>query len=78
MIEKGIPRSGCDIIMKDESVGYVTSGTISPSLNRGIGIGYIKADYIGKDKLISIRIRGRNKKGELVKAPFYKRGSLNS
>ncbi|MFL2989422.1 MAG: glycine cleavage system aminomethyltransferase GcvT [Candidatus Neomarinimicrobiota bacterium] len=78
MIEKGIPRPGCDIIMRDEVVGYVTSGTISPSLNKGIGIGYIKADCIGKDKLISIGIRGRNKKGELVKAPFYKRGSLNS
>jgi hypothetical protein len=33
---------------------------------------------MGSGKLISIRIRGRNKKGELVKAPFYKRGSLNS
>ena len=78
MIEKGIPRPGCDIIMRDEVVGYVSSGTISPSLNKGIGIGYIKADYLGTDKLISIGIRGRNKKGEIVKAPFYKRGSLNS
>ena len=78
MIEKGIPRAGCDIIMQDEVVGYVTSGTISPSLNKGIGIGYIKSDYIGEDKLISIGIRGRNKKAELVKAPFYKRGSLNN
>jgi aminomethyltransferase len=56
----------------------VSSGTISPSLNKGIGIGYIEADYLGIDKLISIGIRGRNKKGEIVKAPFYKRGSLNS
>lgn len=78
MIEKGIPRPGCDIIMRDEVVGYVSSGTISPSLNKGIGIGYIKADYLGIDKLISIGIRGRNKKGEIVKAPFYKRGSLYS
>lgn len=78
MIEKGIPRPGYDIIMRGEVVGYVTSGTISPSLNKGIGIGYIKADCMGSGKLISIRIRGRNKKGELVKAPFYKRGSLNS
>ena len=78
MIEKGIPRPGFDIIMKDEVIGHVTSGTISPSLNKGIGIGYIKADYVGKDKLISIGIRGRNKKGKLVNAPFYKRGSLNN
>ena len=78
MIEKGIPRPGCDIIMQDKVVGHVTSGTISPSLNKGIGIGYIKADYVGKDKLISIGIRGRNKKGKLVNAPFYKRGSLNN
>ena len=78
MIEKGIPRPGCDIIMRDEVVGYVSSGTISPSLNKGIGIGYIKADCMGSEKLISIRIRGSNKKGELVNAPFYKKGSLNS
>ena len=38
MLEKSIPRPGFDIIVNDKVVGFVTSGTISPSLNKGIGI----------------------------------------
>ncbi len=78
MMEKGIPRPSYDIIVEDEVVGYVTSGTISPSLNKGIGIGYIKTNYVDKDNLISIGIRKKNKKAKLVKAPFYKNGGINS
>ena len=78
MMEKGIPRPSYDIIIEDEVVGYVTSGTISPSLNKGIGIGYIKTNYVNKDNLISIGIRKKNKKAKLVKAPFYKNGGINS
>ena len=78
MIDKGIPRSGYDIIIKDQIVGCVTSGTISPSLNKGIGIGFMKTKYAKRNKLILIRIRKNNKRAQLVKAPFYKNGSISN
>ena len=72
MIDRGIPRQGYPIVINDEAVGIVTSGTMSPSLGEAIGIGFVpKADFSIGDT-ISIDIRGKNKKAEIVKTPFYK------
>ena len=45
MLEKSIPRPGFDIIVNEKVVGFVTSGTISPSLNKGIGIAYVDKSH---------------------------------
>jgi len=77
MIEKSIPRPGFKILNGKDVVGIVTSGTISPSLNKGIGIAYIKNKYIKEGSYLSIRIRNKIKSAKIVKAPFYTLGTLN-
>ena len=76
MAEKAIPRNGCSILINNKIVGKVTSGTMSPSLKKGICIGYIKSIFYQKKGKIYIDIRGKKKKGYIVDSPFYKNGSL--
>ena len=70
MSTKGIPRHGYPIFSGDRNVGVVTSGTQSPSLNIGIGLGYVQKEFsrIGSELLIDAR--GRKLKAEVVKPPF--------
>ena len=69
MSDKGIPRSGYKIFSQDIEIGYVTSGTFSPSLNEGIGLAVIKKDFSQLD-MIEIKIRNDKKKALKVKYPF--------
>jgi len=68
--EKGIPRYGCKIKKNNETVGVVTSGTMSPSLRKGIGLGYVKSEYSNVSENLDIVIRDKNVKAEIVKLPF--------
>jgi aminomethyltransferase len=71
--EKGIPRHGYDIVnAQGEKIGTVTSGTMSPSLNKGIGMGYVKAEYANPDTEIFVQIRKKQIPAKVVKLPFYK------
>ena len=76
MTERAIPRQGCPILMNDESVGIITSGTMSPSLETGIGIGYVNRPFDKSGTELLVDIRGRMKSAVVVKPPFYKNGSL--
>ncbi len=76
MNERAIPRYGNSILFEDLIIGKVTSGTMSPSLKKGICMGYVDSKISSKGNLVSINIRGKNKKGVIVKSPFHKRGSL--
>ena len=76
MTERAIPRSGCRILMDDEVVGHITSGTMSPSLQKGIGIGYVNIPFTKTGTAVKVDIRGKQKSAEIVKAPFYEHGSL--
>ncbi|WP_026753495.1 glycine cleavage system aminomethyltransferase GcvT [Sediminibacter sp. Hel_I_10] len=70
---KGIPRSGYDIVDQDEKlIGKVTSGTMSPSLKKGIGLGYVETDFSKFGDQIFIRIRKNLLPATVVKLPFYK------
>jgi len=77
MLEKSIPRPGFDIIVNEKVVGHVTSGTISPSLNKGIGIAYVDKPYTRKGTELSVKIRNKLKSAVVVKAPFYSNGTLS-
>ena len=70
--EKGIPRHDYEIADREGNIiGRVTSGTMSPILNKGIGMGYINSDFLNKkDDEIAIRIRNRDIKAKIVKTPF--------
>ena len=78
MVDRAIPRSGYEVIHGRSSVGNVTSGTMSPSLKKGIGIGYIDKLYYEIGANIKIDVRGKLKQAQIVQAPFYKDGSLYS
>ncbi len=71
MIERGIPRHHYQI--KDAQgnvIGYVTSGTQAPSLNKAIGLGYVTTEHAALDSEIFIDIRNNPVKAKVVKFPF--------
>ncbi|MCS6905956.1 MAG: glycine cleavage system aminomethyltransferase GcvT, partial [Bacteroidia bacterium] len=72
VVEKGgIPRQHCEIFnAKEEKVGTVTSGTHSPSLNKAIGLGYIKTAYTDPGTEILIKVRDKYLRAQVVKTPF--------
>lgn len=78
MQERGIPRQGYRIFKDGEIVGEVTSGGQSPSLNKGIGLGYVNRPYTKSGTEITIEIRRRFVPAIIVKPPFYKEGSLHN
>lgn len=74
MIDKGIPRQHYPIVdAAGNTIGEVTSGTMSPSLKLGIGMGYVKKEFSKTDTEIFIQVRGKNLKAKVVKLPFYKK-----
>lgn len=71
MVEKGIPRHDYKIVDEYENtIGVVTSGTQSPILKEGIGLGYVATDFSKPGNIIYIQIRDKNVKAEVVKLPF--------
>lgn len=74
MVDRGIPRKDYKIVDDNEmEIGVVTSGTMSPSLNLGIGMGYVEIGYHKPDSEIFIQVRGKNLKALVVKPPFIKK-----
>lgn len=74
LTERGIPRHDYEIVDKDGNIiGVVTSGTMAPSLNKGIGLGYVTTEFSGVDSEIFIRIRKNGIPAKVVKLPFYKK-----
>jgi len=73
MIDRGIPRHGYDIFnTQQKKIGNVTSGTMSPSMSIGIGMGYVASEYISPETEIYIGIRNQKLKARIVKMPIYK------
>lgn len=73
MIDRGIPRHDYEIVDADgNNIGKVTSGTQSPSLQKAIGLGYVKTGFAKEGTEIFIKIRDNAVKAKIVKPPFYK------
>lgn len=73
MIDRGIPRHDYEIVDADgNNIGRVTSGTQSPSLQKAIGMGYVKNEFAKEGSEIFINIRDNKVKAQVVKPPFYK------
>ncbi|HIB72666.1 MAG TPA: glycine cleavage system aminomethyltransferase GcvT [Candidatus Marinimicrobia bacterium] len=77
MMERAVPRHNYDIFVNEKQIGMVTSGTQSPSLNKGIGLGYVEIEYANPGTKIDIDIRGRKKSAIIMKPPLYKQGTVN-
>lgn len=74
LIDRGIPRSHYELFnAKQEKIGEVTSGSQSPTLSKGIGMGYVKTAYSQPDTDILVEIRGKFLKAKVVKLPFLKK-----
>jgi aminomethyltransferase len=67
----GIPRQGNRIVVGDQDVGEVTSGTMSPSLEVGIGMGYVRSDLAEPGTAIEIDVRGKSRPAEIRERPLY-------
>jgi aminomethyltransferase len=67
----GIPRQGNPILYGDDQVGEVTSGTLSPSLEVGIGMGYVRTDLAKPETAIEIDVRGKRRQAEIRERPLY-------
>jgi len=71
--ERGIPRHDYDIVDSNgKKIGIVTSGTMSPSLKKGIGLGYVPSIFTDIGSKIYIQIRKNKIPATVVKLPFYK------
>lgn len=74
MLERAIPRHGYDIVDAQGSViGIVTSGTMSPSMGIGVGLGYVPTAFTAEGSEIYIQIRKNAVPAKVVKPPFYKK-----
>lgn len=73
LTDRGVPRHDYEIVDKQgKIIGVVTSGTMSPSLNKGIGLGYVTTENSKIDSEIFIRIRKNDVAAKVIKLPFYK------
>ncbi len=71
MEDKGIPRAGYEILAEnDQVIGRITSGSQSPVLSRGIGLGYVQAAYSQPETEVFVGVRNRRLKARVVKLPF--------
>jgi len=73
--ERGFPRQHYPLVVGGKQVGEVTSGTFSPMLEKGIGVGYVAIEHSKIGTEIGIGIRGNVVPAEVIKPPFYKSGS---
>lgn len=73
MVDKGIPRHGYAVYKNDREVGFVTSGTQSPSLGKNIGMAIIATEGIDIGEELFVAVRKRKVKAKVVELPFYSR-----
>jgi aminomethyltransferase len=73
MIDRGIPRQGCEIRKNGKTVGLVTSGSFSPTFKKSLGLGYIASEFAVLDTEVDVMIRQNSVKARIAKLPFYKR-----
>jgi aminomethyltransferase len=71
MLEKAVPRSGYEIWKEERKIGFVTSGTFSPTFKKGIGLGLVESEYANVGEKIKVIVRGEKKNGLIVPKPFY-------
>ncbi len=71
MVDRGIPRSHYEVFADVRKIGYVTTGSFSPTLKKNIGLALIEAEYAKEGTEIEISVRNKNLKAKVIKKPFY-------
>jgi aminomethyltransferase len=70
---QGIPRQGNPVIKDDHQVGVVTSGTLSPCLEAGIGLAYVAAELADPGTEVDIDVRGKRRTARIESKPLYRK-----
>lgn len=73
MMDRAIPRPHYTVWAGGEQVGELTSGTFSPTFGRGVGLGYVRAEYAKPGTQLEIEVRGERHPARVVKKPLYRR-----
>ena len=74
LVDKGIARHGYEVCnVEGEVIGFVTSGTMGPSIGKAVGLAYVAAPLFKLDSELYIKVRNKLLKAVVVKAPFYKK-----
>ncbi|HSL69522.1 MAG TPA: glycine cleavage system aminomethyltransferase GcvT [Longimicrobiales bacterium] len=76
MKERGFPRHGYEVRYRGEPAGEVTSGTVSPMLDQGVGMAYVATEAAKVGTQLEIMVRDRSSPAEVVRLPFYTGGSV--
>jgi aminomethyltransferase len=78
LLERGFPRHGYPIQVDGQPAGEVTSGVLSPSLGEGIGMAYLPVSSAKAGSRVEVVIRGQPIPAEVVRPPFYTRGTART
>ena len=73
LLEKAVPRHDMKLFDQDKPIGTVTSGNLSPILQKGIGLGYVEPAYTETGTTFDVEIRGKRLPARVVALPFYKK-----
>ncbi|SEH61666.1 aminomethyltransferase [Halobacillus karajensis] len=73
MMDKGIPRTHYEVLAGEEVIGFITTGTQSPTLGKNVGLALINSQYTAEGTEVTVQVRKRKLKAKVVKTPFYKR-----
>ncbi|TMW73773.1 glycine cleavage system aminomethyltransferase GcvT [Alteribacter natronophilus] len=75
MIDKGIPRTGYEVFAEGEEIGFVTTGTQSPTLKKNVGLAILGKEHTSLGTEVEVQVRKRRLKAKVVATPFYKRSN---
>ncbi len=78
LLEKAVPRHGMKLFADGMQIGEISSGNLSPVLQKGIGLGYVLPPYRELGTRFDVEIRGRRVPAQVVKLPFYKRSKTSA
>ncbi|MDD5305557.1 MAG: glycine cleavage T C-terminal barrel domain-containing protein, partial [Elusimicrobia bacterium] len=76
LLERGVPRAGAPVMIDGKEAGKLCSATFSPSLQAGIGTGYLNNPDLAAGTKCSVVLHGREIPAEIVKTPFYSSPNL--
>lgn len=74
MIERGIARQGYQVVVNGEEVGFVTSGTMAPTLGKNLAMALVRSELAQPGQELGVMIRNKEVKAKVIALPFYKRG----
>jgi len=71
LLEKGVPRPGAPVLLEGRVIGSLTSGTFAPTLQVGVGVGYLDRADLKPGTRLAVEVHGRSLAAQVAKLPFY-------